>query len=386
LPWDYEHTLAGEFAKAGYYTQAVGKMHVTPNRKLCGFHNVILYDGYLKKHRRQGEAEIDDYMPWLKQRAGAEADIIDHGMDCNASIVARPWHLDESVHPTNWVVTQSIDFLRRRDPTMPFLLFMSFVAPHPPLIPPGHYLDMYLRENIPDSPVGDWAQLDDPDRHGLNPTAHGGIVASRSMLRQAKAGYYGLITHIDHQIGRFMIAMQEFGVLNNTIVLFVSDHGDMLGDHNLYRKSLPYEGSVNIPFILHDPTRQLNLMHGGSVGEPVELMDIMPTLLDAAGIPIPDTVEGSSVLPLARGLKTEWRDYIHGEFAGPPMPNHFLTDGNEKYILAVKTGMEQLFDLRNDPQELRDLSTDPAYAGRLKLWRGRLAKEMKDRGVNEHDS
>lgn len=128
VPWQYEHTLPGELAKNGYHTQCVGKMHVYPARNLCGFHNVVLHDGYLHYNRfkyQNFESESfnltgDDYLPWLRERAGSQVDLIDLGLDCNASTVARPWHLAEELHPTNWVVSQSIDFLRRRDTTKPF--------------------------------------------------------------------------------------------------------------------------------------------------------------------------------------------------------------------------------------------------------------------------
>jgi arylsulfatase A-like enzyme len=379
--WDYDHLLAGEFAKAGYYAQAVGKMHVSPTRKLAGFHHVILHDGYWKRSRRTSEAETDDYLPWLRFHAGADVDMIDHGLDCNSSTMARPWHLPESLHPTNWVVTQSIDFLRRRDPTMPFFLFMSFVAPHPPLTPPQVYFDQYILADIPDSPIGEWADKVDVGRNGLNPVASKGIVG-QARLQQAKAGYYGSITHIDHQIGRFRIAMQEFGVWQNTIVLFASDHGDMLGDHHLFRKGLPYEGSAKVPFILYDPTGLLRLKKGHVADEPVELMDIMPTLLEAAGIPIPTVLEGKSVLPLARGEQAPWRDYVHGEYSGGNA-HHYLTDGVEKYIHFVRKGVEQLFDLRRDPQELHNLVGDPAYEDQLHIWRRRLHDELEGRD-NRH--
>lgn len=374
----YDHMLAGEFAKAGYYAQAVGKMHVSPMRRLWGFHHIELHDGYLRAQRRKAENETDDYVPWLRQRAGSEADFVEHGLDCNSSMISRPWHLAEAFHPTNWVVSRSIDFLRRRDPTMPFFLFMSFAAPHPPLAPPQAYLDSYLSADIPDCPVGDWADTADKNRDGLNPTAFRGIV-NKAMLKQAKAGYYGLITHIDHQIGRFLVAMQEFGVRNNTIILFTSDHGDMLGDHHFFRKGLPYEGSAKVPFILFDPTGTLKLKKGFVCDDPVELMDVMPTLLEAAGIPVPDTVEGASVLRSARGNNENWRDYVLGEYDRGILPHYYLTDGKEKYIWFTRSGKEQLFDLREDPQECMNLAGSSAHAARLQLWRQRLVRELEGR-------
>lgn len=127
LSWDFENTLPGELSKNGYQTQCVGKMHVYPTRKRCGFDNVILHDGYLHhnrfKHNTRAIEEfnqVDDYVNWLHLHAGKQHDLLDLGLDCNSATMARPWKLPEEYHPTNWVVTESIDFLRRRDPTQPF--------------------------------------------------------------------------------------------------------------------------------------------------------------------------------------------------------------------------------------------------------------------------
>ncbi|TVY07450.1 arylsulfatase [Paenibacillus cremeus] len=392
--WNYEHTIAGEFAQAGYHTQCVGKMHVYPTRNLCGFHNVVLHDGYMHYNRDRSRTtplewwdQCDDYLNWLRDKAGHGQDVMDHGLDCNASTVARPWHLDESLHPTNWAVTQSIDFLRRRDPSKPFFLWTSFVRPHSPLDPPQAFLDLYDGLELPEPPIGDWTIQDDEAREGLNPTTRRGIVHER-MRQKALAAYYALITHIDNQIGRLLNALFEYGVKNNTIILFTSDHGDLMGDHRLYQKRLPYEGSAKVPFILNDPTGTLRLKPGKRVEHVVELQDIMPTLLHSAGIAIPSTVDGASVVPLAQKASSEeapllapaWREYIHGEHAFDQLSYHYLTDGKQKYIWYSQTGVEQLFDLERDPQELRNLAAQPReYASLLASWRDRLIYELKDR-------
>ncbi|SDX97865.1 arylsulfatase [Paenibacillus sp. CF384] len=388
VPWEYEHMLAGELAGAGYHTQCVGKMHVYPARNLCGFHNIVLHDGYLHHNRSRHNNtvnghfdQVDDYLTWLRQQAGAQVDIMDNGLDCNASAAARPWHLAEELHPTNWTVTQSIDFLRRRDPGKPFFLYTSFVRPHSPLDPPQVYMDMYKDLELPDLPIGDWVDVEAAKANGSDPTTHFGIVPKRRLDR-ARAAYYALITHLDDQIGRLVNALYEYGVSQNTIILFASDHGELLGDHHYFRKSLPYEGSAKVPFILSDPGGKLNLQRGGSQSEVVELRDIMPTLLDIAGAPIPSTVEGSSVLPLCRGEEeAEWRPYLHGEHSYGSLSNHFVTDGREKYLWFSQSGEEQLFDLVSDPQELVNLAAvNSAYwQDRLEVWRQRLAAELDGR-------
>ena len=384
VPWNYEHTMAGAFSEAGYHTQAIGKMHVYPTRQLFGFHNVRLHDGYMHygrfKHQTttmESQEYTDDYLNWLRDRNGSDTDLIDLGLDCNSSTVARPWHLPESLHPTNWVTTESIDFLRRRDPTKPFFLKMSYVRPHPPFDPPQAFYDMYRDLEMPEPPVGDWAQSDD-HQMGYNPITDRGIVP-KLRLKRAQAAYYALITHIDHQIGRFINAMQEYGVYNNTIILFASDHGELLGDHNLYRKSMPYEGSAKVPFILADPGRQLTIKHHSTADGVVEMRDIMPTLLEAVGANIPETVDGDSVLPLCQGDSSSWRPYMHGEHTYGQESFHYLTDGKEKYIWFSQTGQEQFFDLTQDANEMQDLALDEAYYERVRYYRKELVKTLKDR-------
>jgi arylsulfatase A-like enzyme len=255
---------------------------------------------------------------------------------------------------------------------------MSFVRPHPPFDPPQAYLDLYDGLDLPDPVVGDWAKLEDPELAGLNPTTFGGNVPRRR-LKKAIAAYYALITHLDHQIGRFFQAMEEYGVMHNTIVLFASDHGELLGDHHLFRKALAYEGSAKVPFILSDPGDLLHLRRGTTVDNVVELRDIMPTLLDIVDVPIPTSVDGKSVLPLGQNSPTVWRDYIHGEHAYGNMSHHYVTDGTAKYIWYSQTGEEQLFNLQVDPMECVNVVADGAYADQLRMWRERLIHELEGR-------
>lgn len=395
IPWNYEHTLAGELTKANYHTQCVGKMHVYPTRNLFGYHHVVLHDGYMHYNRFKHETttdqsfqETDDYLPWLRKHLGADRDITDLGLDCNASTVARPWPYDEALHPTNWTVTQSIDFLRRRDPTKPFFLHTSFVRPHPPFDPPQAYLDMYQHLDMPASPVGNWAEQIDEEKHGYNPVTAKGIVPKRRLDR-AKAAYYALITHLDHQIGRLLMALQETGQYDNTVILFTSDHGELLGDHHLFRKTLPYEGSAHIPFILADPGGVLSFEKNTLRQEVVELRDVMPTLLDVAGAPIPPTVEGQSVLDIVENGKDmrtqnadssmDWRTYLHGEHEFGEQSFHYLTDGKIKYIWFSQTGEEQLFDIDNDPNEIDNLIAEKDWQSTVEQFRKRLITELQDR-------
>jgi arylsulfatase A-like enzyme len=194
-----------------------------------------------------------------------------------------------------------------------------------------------------------------------------------------RAAYMGSCTHIDYELGRLMEALAHMRLLEDTLILFTSDHGDMMGDHHLHRKTYAYEGSARIPFLIRYPAG-LDLP-SGIFEHVVGLQDVMPTLLDAAGVPIPGSVTGMSVL---RAIREEpWREFLHGEHS--PCYSlleamHYLTDGKEKYIWFPATGEEQLFDLANDRQECVDLASVPVHRDRVIAWRRRLIALLVERG------
>lgn len=381
IDFDLSVTLPGEFTKAGYQTQAIGKMHYYPERGRVGFNNVILHDGYLNFARKRGREVdwYDDYLVWLRGQAGESAvsDYFDDGINCN-SVVARPWSRSESLHPTNWVVTEATSWLYRRDPTVPFFLYLSFHRPHPPYNPPAWAFEQYL--NLPDHepPVGDWvADLEDY-RTDYRPDAHVATYDQQT-LNRARAGYYGNITHIDHQIARFMDVLREFGLKEDTYIVFTSDHGEMLGDHDLWRKGYPYEGSSRVPLLISGP----GIRGGQRVDALVELRDLMPTLLDAAHLPVPGSIDGISLFGLTQadeqGSNVELRPYLHGEHVLLGQSIQWVRAGSWKYIWFSKNGNEQLFDLHNDPEETRNLSEDPGCRTQLLKLRASLIAELSGR-------
>lgn len=370
VAWNPPATLPGELAKAGYHTALVGRpMHQHPRRKRFGYDHMVYGDEYPTAHACTPHQQAPD---------GFAA----HGLMGNGW-TARSWHLDESLHPTTSTATEAVRFLKTwRDPSKPFFLTVSFLAPHPPLCPPAFYLDRYLQMKLPDPVIGNWAQ---PPKH------YGGIDVdqvnlSGEALRYCRAAYYAMINHVDDQICRVLQAtgvdpLTGRGALSNTIVLFTSDHGEMLGDHYLFRKTYPYEASARVPLLISAP-KQMQLATNSVCEQAVCLEDIMPTLLDMVGQPIPDSVEGQSLLPMLRGESTTWRPYLHGEHAPCyrlEQGNHYLTDGIEKYVWYTQSGQEQLFNLDMDPSECNDLAQCPDHAKRLSFWRNRMVKELTGR-------
>lgn len=387
VPFDIETTLAGEFKKAGYHTQAIGKMHLHPERVRAGFDDVILHDGYLhhSRGRDRDPAWYDDYLVWLRGQAGTEAvaDYLDDGLHCN-SMVARPWPRAERLHPTSWAVTEAISWLYRRDPTVPFFLYLSFHRPHPPYDPPQWAFDQYLAKPSHEVPVGDWVDDYAEFRNDNRPDAHVGVRPEDDHHR-AQAGYYGNMSHIDGQLERFFEALGEFGAAQDTYIAFTSDHGEMLGDHNMWRKGYPYEGSSRIPFLLSGP----GIGEQQQIDEVIELRDVMPTLLDCADLPTPDGLDGRSMLPLitagAGGVGEReighepWRPYLHGEHVVLKQSLQWIRTRRHKYVWLSASGREQLFDLEQDRNELNDLHASPEHQELLATLRGYLVAELTGR-------
>ena len=374
---EYPSTLPGELVKAGYHTQLVGKAHHFPQRRLYGFHNMVLDES-----GRKGDPNfVSDYQRFFEQNKEGNYGYRDHSIDWN-SWMARPSHLPEHMHPTYWTASEGIRFLENRDPSAPFFLWLSFARPHSPYDPPQSYWNMYADNlEIPKPFVGDWAVSFDEVIADVN------APRSRRSVREterARIGYYGNITFIDHQIGRLLYELRhrDPDAYANTLIIFTSDHGDMMGDHHHWRKTYGYEGSARVPFVMRFP-EAWNFDRGKKIEAPIELRDIMPTMLDAATVIIPESVDGQSLLSLAEDSLVPWREFVQGEHTTCYDHAHgmqYITDGREKFIWFHHTGDEQFFDLVSDPGECFDLSKDPVKSGRLSFWRRCLAEINEKRG------
>lgn len=342
--------LARCLRDAGYQTAAIGKLHVFPQRDRIGFEEVFLAE--------EGRGELggtDDYEMYLADQGHAGEQFL-HGL-CNNDYQFRPWHLAERHHVTNWTTRVAARSIKRRDPTRPCFWHVSYTHPHPPLAPLQAYLDLYRDRPVSPPTLADWSRDPDalppalkvvrdywPERHDPNTIAG---------IRRA---FYALCTHIDHQLRVLFGTLREERLLDDTIIVFLSDHGDMLGEHGLWGKRLHYEYSANVPMILVGTAGSTRIGQGVVDSHPVGLQDVMPTLLELCGLPIPKTVEGISL------LSREPRKFLYGECREGINASRMMHDGRHKLIWYPAGNRTQLFDLDADPRECHDLSADPAHA------------------------
>jgi len=371
MPNDFPHTLAGEFTNAGYRTHMVGKGHFHPPRTLMGFESTELDES--------GRVPDSDHRTWFEGHAPDGVTPDDHGVDWNGWM-ARPWHTEEYLHPTAWTGMRACNFVDEHDYARPFFLNVSFARPHSPYVPPACYFDMYYRGETPHPYIAEWAPMHDIPDAPPRTTAWIGRMTPEQIHR-ARSGYLGSISFIDGQIGRFLGWYRRYHpeAYENTWFLFAADHGDMQGDHYMWRKTYAFEGSSHIPFILCPPRGRAK-RH--TAQEPVELQDVMPTLLGAAGLDIPKTVDGRSLVPLLNGPAADWRTYVHGEHCtcySDSAEMQYVTDGLRKFIWYPRTDREQFFDLEQDPGEIHDLIDAPDRRNEIAKWRGYLTEVLEER-------
>ncbi len=360
-------TLAGLLGQQGYQTHLVGKLHLWPPRNFHGFQSADWADWIDPRND-------NDYTAFMRAQSRGRPWIVgQHAFDQN-SRRACPWALEEHLHFSNWCSDSAVSFLRARDKRRPFFLMASFIPPHPPLFPLRELLEKYLARETPAPAIGRWsAFLAEPAADAVPLAWHGRL--NPEAMHAFRAAYYASIEHIDTLIAPILDRVPA-----NTLILYLSDHGDMLGDHYLFRKRAPYEGATRIPLIIKLPesARAARV----SIDTAVELMDIVPTVLDYLGLPLPETVDGVSLLPLVLRSGSIERQFIHGENSRlPPLGSgmQFVTDGKWKFVWYPSLGREQLFHLEKDPEELTDLAEDARHVGRLGELRAQLVRALNGR-------
>lgn len=277
-------------------------------------------------------------------------------------------YMAKGEHSSEIFANAAIEFLQKnvgKEPDRPFFMYVAFTAPHDPRDAPLKYRQSYYKKRpplpknyMPQHPFNN-GQLVIRDED-LAPWPR-----TKEVIQDQLAEYYALITHMDEQIGRILEALRETGQYDNTIIIFSADNGLAVGSHGLLGKQNLYQHSVNVPLMFSGPGIPKNQQRDALV----YLFDILPTLCDMVGTDVPKGVEGKSLLPVIQGKKTEVRDSVYTVYRDIMRG---LTDQQYSLICYPKINHVQLFDLKNDPNELKNLAGDPAYADRV----AKMKKEL----------
>lgn len=274
---------------------------------------------------------------------------------------------------TTLFADKAVSFLENYQDAQPFFLYVAFTAPHDPRTPPGKYKTMYdpaklsLPKNfLPRHPFNN-GELTIRDEQ-LAPWPR-----TESVVRQHLADYYGMISHLDEQIGRILHTLAKTGREQNTIVIFAGDNGLAVGQHGLLGKQSLYEHSVRVPLVMAGPGVPADQKSAALV----YLYDLFPTLCELAQVKLPTGVEGQSLLPIVRGETQSARPEI---FAAYRDGQRMIRDHEYKLIRYPQINRTQLFDLKKDPKEMHDLADDATQAKRVSDMLARLAKQQENYG------
>lgn len=389
---DSETTMMDVFHKNGYTTYGVGKMHFAPQ---WGFDWDEKGKGAINPHPAREELPFhgfDHCALTEDNRIGPYGDYLkEHGFDVwqDDHSFTYPQHrckaspYPEEHHQTTWITDRSIDFLRQHDMAKPFFMWTSYVHPHHPFNPPKPYDTMYAPEDMPLPPYRE-------GEHENRPECYMDCFLGRSyshcQLESPKmkdidwqrviALYYGMISLIDKNVGRIVDYLKSIGEFENTIFVFTSDHGELLGDHHLLYKSFPFDSVTSVPFMVKTP----EMVSGGKCGALARSLDIMPTLLELADMDFQPDMNGVSFAAHVNGTRS---DDVFEDILIEQPSHHSIR--SKKYRLSIfhkhATGGE-LYDLENDPHNFHNLWNDPESQKIKDELIGRLVGKIYSEVVN----
>jgi arylsulfatase A-like enzyme len=382
---------------------------------ICSVSRASIFTGqHLRRHKIADFATDFSSLQWQKtypallRKAGYRTGFIGKfGVGNAAAIAARKDHFDfwkglpgqagrffidpkdpESTHATARFGNQALEFLDGCSNSRPFCLSISFNAPHArdgekrEFEPDRRDESLYRETNIPEPATateGSFARLPDFVQKSEARRRWEFRFANPAMFQSTMKDYYRLVTGIDREVGRILDRLQARGLAENTVIIFTSDNGWFAGEHGLAGKWFIYEESIRVPLIIFDPRLPAE-SRGRVVKEKTLNIDFAPTLLTMAGMPVPDEMQGRSLQPLiSREPVLNWRSSFYFQHSfGPAIipPSEGVRSERWSYVrwTAPNPGIEELYDLRNDPWQERNLASVPAHAGTLNELRAELAR------------
>ena len=372
-----EHACLGEvFRKAGYETFGTGKWHNGPAAYARSFScGDNIFFGGMWDHWNVPTCCYDP--------TGQYDNEINFVMNFYGNNQPCKIHCDRfqpGKHSSELLSDTAIRYLEQRgqqSSDQPFFLYLSYLAPHDPRTIPEKYKKMYDPDTL--TLPANFRETH-PFLYGVE-TIRDEVLAAyprqEAEVRRHLAEYYGMITHLDHEIGRVIDKLKEIGELENTLIVFTGDNGLALGCHGLMGKQNLYDHSVRIPLVLRGP----GIPAGESRDQFVYLLDLFPTLCELNGLEIPDSVEGISFAPILADPSAETRDSLYFAY------NELIRSVKDKRykLIEYRTTVHktQLFDLQEDPDELHDLSDLPEYEETLHRLRN-LLFAYRDTWETEH--
>lgn len=341
IPYDiptFPHILSDQ----GYDTIAIGKMHFSPTRRSNGFNKLYLMEE-IPRYR-----DDDEYAQYLEQQDLGNIQSL-HGVRHLLYMYPQQSLIPEMHHGSKWVANKTIEAIRLNRGTRPFMLWSSFIEPHPPFDVPEEFSHLYDDVDLPDmyesdTPVGAIAEENKTIAQGM----------TQEQLRRAKQLYYCAVSYVDHQVGRIIKELKSAGLYDDTMIIFTSDHGEMLGDNGTFQKFLPYDASTHVPMMVKFPKNRKGTVPEDSF---VDLNDLLPTILDVAGCPYPAEyhLPGESLLAPnpEKDRSLQYVEYQMEEQRWVSLRTH-----EYKYNYYYGGGKEELFHLSEDAREQRNLLAD----------------------------
>jgi arylsulfatase A-like enzyme len=368
-----EVTTAHTFLQNGYHTANIGKLHFVPHKGAGRDHstNAVVYAGYGYESNLVSEAPgpyPDDYVDWVQANAPQHVDSVRYRLpqSIGPESMFDLWDFQapEAAHYTAWVTDKAVEFLHGyRDPR-PFFLTLGHFYPHPPLNPPREYVDLYNAASLP-LPYQLTADMERSPFKDVTPDD----------WRRVKAYYYALVTQVDRSLQRVLDAIEATGLAGETIIVFLSDHGEMLGDHGRISKGpTNYDEEIHVPCFFYAPWL---LPQGRRISGLVESIDVFPTLAALCGVGLEPGVKGRDLSGLLRGETDAARADVLIEHKDVRTGVHVKTLRTEQYKYFYHAdGREALFDLSDDDREVVDRSGDAAYADTVADLRRRLLTRL----------